>query len=187
MITRKVNNIRPGRSNITHLVRQPFNTLRTRLVILFKAPYAKVNGFLRIPFSTKIWSPHKRVVFGNKVQFGEGCIINCNIIFGNSILVAQNVAFVGRDDHTFNFIGSSIWNNPRGDSYQTVIEDDVWIGHGAIIIAGVRIGKGAIVAAGSVIVKDVKPYSIVGGNPAHFIKNRFSEYEIELHEKLLIV
>lgn len=56
----------------------------------------------------------------------------------------------------------------------TVIEPDVWIGHGAIIRSGVRIGTGSVVAAGSVVVKDVPPNSVFGGNPAKLIRNRFS-------------
>ena len=56
----------------------------------------------------------------------------------------------------------------------TTIGNDVWIGHGAIVIAGVTIGDGAIVAAGAVVTKDVPPYAIVGGIPAKVIKYRFA-------------
>lgn len=57
----------------------------------------------------------------------------------------------------------------------TIIGNDVWIGQGSIIRAGMRVGDGAIVAAGSVVVKDVPPYAIVGGNPARFIRMRIPE------------
>jgi len=133
----------------------------------------KSKGFVRIPISMYIFSPHKDVKFGHRVQFGRNCIIQCDIEFGNSILVARNVSFVGKDDHTFSMRGKTIWDSPRGDSFKTIVCDDVWIGHGAIIIAGVTIGTGSIIAAGSVVVKDVAPYTIVGGNPAKYIKNRF--------------
>lgn len=178
-------NVRPGRSVFVHKLRQPLNWLRTRALLLTKARYVKINGFVRIPFATKVWSPNKDISFGDRVQFGKGCIINCDIQFGNSILVAQNVAFVGRDDHTYNIVGKRIWDSPRGDKYKTIIEDDVWIGHGVIVIAGVRIGHGSIIAAGSVVTKDVEPYTILGGNPAKIIKYRFNKDEIELHESLL--
>jgi acetyltransferase-like isoleucine patch superfamily enzyme len=61
---------------------------------------------------------------------------------------------------------------------RTVIEHDVWIGNDAIVPGGVVIGTGAIVAAGSVVVKDVAPYAIVGGNPASFIRPRFDDVTI---------
>ena len=57
---------------------------------------------------------------------------------------------------------------------RVVIGHDVWIGHGAIILPGVRIGHGAVVAAGAVVTKDVPPYAIVAGVPARFLKWRFA-------------
>ncbi len=60
----------------------------------------------------------------------------------------------------------------RGDS--VIIGNDVWMGHGAIILPGVTIGDGAVVAAGAVVSKDVEPFQIVGGVPAKTIRSRFS-------------
>lgn len=58
----------------------------------------------------------------------------------------------------------------KGD---TIVGNDVWIGYEALIMPGVRIGNGAIVSSRSVVVSDVAPYSVVGGNPAKPIKHRF--------------
>lgn len=69
-------------------------------------------------------------------------------------------------------------------NYDVVIGNDVWIGYGATIIAGVKIGDGAIVAAGAVVTKDVEPYAVVGGVPAKTIKHRFPEEDIERLMKL---
>lgn len=65
-----------------------------------------------------------------------------------------------------------------------VVSDDVWSGIDTMVMSGVTIGQGAVVAARSVVVKDVPPYAIVGGNPAKIIKYRFSS---EIIEKLLKV
>ena len=61
---------------------------------------------------------------------------------------------------------------------KTLIESDVWIGNNVLIPGGVSVGTGAIIAAGSVVVKDVPPYAIVGGNPACLIRYRFKKDEI---------
>jgi phosphonate metabolism protein (transferase hexapeptide repeat family) len=60
-------------------------------------------------------------------------------------------------------------------AHAVAIGDDVWVGHGAIILPGRTVGAGAVVAAGAVVTKDVEPYVIVGGNPARPIRRRFSE------------
>lgn len=64
----------------------------------------------------------------------------------------------------------------RGD---IEIGNDVWIGYGSLIMPGVKIGDGAIIAAHSVVVKDIPPYTIAGGNPATAIKSRFSDADIQ--------
>ena len=68
---------------------------------------------------------------------------------------------------------------PYGDAVtrkNVVIDDFVWLGSNVIICGNVHIGEGAIVAIGSVVVKDVPPYAIVGGNPAKIIKYRDIEH-----------
>lgn len=60
----------------------------------------------------------------------------------------------------------------KGD---TVIGNDVWIGQNALILPGVHVGDGAIIGANSVVSKDVSPYTVVAGNPARVIRNRFDD------------
>lgn len=137
-----------------------------------------------------LWAKH-RIEFGNNCYIGRYSQIECDATIGNNLLCANNVAFIGKYDHNFKHIGvpirlaSQIMDKDyswKGLDSKVVIKDDVWIGYGSIILSGVVVGKGAIIAAGSVVVKDVKPYSIVGGNPAKFIKKRFTEQEIIEHE-----
>jgi acetyltransferase-like isoleucine patch superfamily enzyme len=100
-------------------------------------------------------------------------------------LIAHNVAFVGRDDHRYDIVGKTIWDSPRGDTGKCVVEEDVWIGHGAIVLSGVTIGRGSIVGAGAVVVDSVPRYAIVVGVPAEVVGWRFAAEEIVRHEAAL--
>jgi len=63
-------------------------------------------------------------------------------------------------------------------SSNTILGNDVWVGYGAMIMTGITIGDGAIIGARSLVTKNVEPYTIVGGNPAHPIRKRFDDATI---------
>ena len=91
--------------------------------------------------------------------------------------------------YPFGHINQHIFNNFNGQGHpatkgDVVIGNDVWIGQNVSLRPGVTIGDGAIVGGGSVIVKDVPPFAIVGGNPTKVIRYRFTPEQIE---KLLII
>lgn len=108
------------------------------------------------------------------------------LIIGNFCSIASNVMFVVSSDHPTDLISTYPFKTmlfdkgpdavSKGD---IVVDDDVWIGYGAIILSGVHIGQGAVVAAGAVVTKDVPPYAIVGGTPAKVIKYRFEQDVID--------
>jgi len=96
--------------------------------------------------------------------------VNESITIGSDVMIADAVSI--RDtDHVSTRTDKVILSQGVTTS-PVVIEDDVWIGHGATILKGVRIGRGSIVAAGAVVTKNVPSYSIVGGIPAKIIKSR---------------
>jgi acetyltransferase-like isoleucine patch superfamily enzyme len=165
------------------IIRYFINALRTFYILKIRYPWVKKKGFLRIPFNIKMWSPNKSIILGNKVQFGQNCRIQCDLEIGDEVLIAGNVSFIGRNDHNYNVIGSSIWNSPRGENLKTIIGNDCWIGHGVIILAGVKIGNGSVIAAGSVVTNNIDAYSIYGGVPAKKLKHRFTEDELNMHLK----
>ena len=90
--------------------------------------------------------------------------------------------------YVFAIFGNGWGNAIEGKTYPQKgninIGNDVWIGYNATIMAGVTIGDGAIIATNSTVVKDVEPYSIVGGNPANLIRKRFAEDKSEQLLKL---
>lgn len=110
---------------------------------------------------------------------------------GSFCSIADHV-YIGGNEHPLSWVSTSpifqkIENS--GSSFRfaefeinkqkrTSIGSDVWIGHGAIIKAGVNIGHGAVIGAGAVVTKDIPPYAIVGGVPAKVIKYRFDEQTI---------
>jgi acetyltransferase-like isoleucine patch superfamily enzyme len=132
------------------------------------------------------FSPGRNIVFGDNVGIGYHCFFQCDIRVGNNVLIGSNSAFINSDDHNYNEIGKLLWESGRGDKYQIIVADDTWIGHGVTILTPAIIGRGAIVAAGSLVLKEVPPYSIVGGVPAKILKYRFSVEEIYNHESILI-
>lgn len=75
-----------------------------------------------------------------------------------------------------NLVGVEHPATTKGD---VIIGNDVWIAENVTIMSGVTIGDGSVIACNSHVVKDVEPYSLVGGNPAKFIKYRFTQDQIE--------
>jgi len=106
---------------------------------------------------------------------GAFCVfgVNSEIIIGKNVMISQCVTI--RDtNHKFSSLEEPMRTQGIVSS-PVLVEDDVWIGHGAIILKGVSIGTGAIISAGSVVTKTVPAYSIVGGVPAQIIGRRDSK------------
>ena len=118
----------------------------------------------------------------DKLIIGKYCSIGSGAVFMMAGNQGHRMDWVSTFPFYFqaNIFKSS--NNAYKKCGDTVIGDDVWIGSEAMIMAGVHIGSGAVIAARSVVTKDVAPYTIVGGNPAKVIKERF---DAETIEKLL--
>jgi virginiamycin A acetyltransferase len=113
---------------------------------------------------------------GDQLIIGKFCMIASNVKF---IMNGANHLTDSLSTYPFEIFGNGWENAMKGKSYPRKgdinIGNDVWIGYNATIMAGVTIGDGAIIATNSTVIKDVEPYSIVGGNPAKEIKKRFSK------------
>ena len=113
----------------------------------------------------------------DRLIIGKFCSIACGAKF---IFNCANHTLTSLSTYTFPLFFEE-WDLPKSEvatawdnKGDIVIGNDVWIGYDAVIMAGVTIGDGAIIGTRAVVVKDVEPYSIVGGIPAKEIRKRFS-------------
>ncbi|RTE53844.1 antibiotic acetyltransferase [Arenibacter aquaticus] len=116
---------------------------------------------------------------GDKLIIGKFCMIASDVCF---IMNGANHLSNAISAYPFAIFGKDWKHAMDNRNYpmkgNTVVGNDVWIGYKATIMPEVQIGDGAIIASNATVVKDVEPYSVVGGNPAKLIRKRFSEAEI---------
>ncbi|WP_099239428.1 Vat family streptogramin A O-acetyltransferase [Synechococcus sp. BDU 130192] len=118
---------------------------------------------------------------GDRLIIGKFCALARGVKF---IMNGGNHKIDGFSTYPFQIFGNG-WDKlplqPSDFPYKgdTIIGNDVWIGYEAVIMPGVHVGDGAIIAAKSVVVNDVPPYTIVGGNPAKCIRQRFTDEVIK--------
>ncbi len=123
---------------------------------------------------------------GDKLIIGKFCAIARGVRF---IMNGANHKTSGISTYPFQIFGNGwekVMPGPGELPYKgdTEIGSDVWIGYDALIMPGVKIGNGAIISARAVVTSDVPPYTIVGGNPARAIRQRFSEKQIKMLETI---
>lgn len=164
-------------------------------ILLDKIKSIKARRCMAKLMSDQMYSLQLREIYKTKYGidvglYSYGCFdyrrFNRGVIFGRYCSVADSVLRFGRNHpmrkitmHPFFYNKSLGYVDSDILSYSNcVIEDDVWIGANSVILPKVQcIGRGSVIAAGSIVTKDVGRYSIVAGNPARVIGERFSEDE----------
>ncbi|MEC4817145.1 MAG: acyltransferase [Scytonema sp. PMC 1069.18] len=125
-----------------------------------------------------------------------GCVDDTRINIGQETFIGPSVCIAGPGDimigkrcliaaHTGIYANNHNFSDPiEPIKYQgisrvgIVIEDDCWIGHGAVILDGVTVGQGSVIGAGAVVTKDIPPFSVAVGVPARIIKSRTSSKQL---------
>lgn len=157
-----------------------------RLVFLkniIKSPQIIVDDYTYYDDPDDVYNFEKNVLYlfdfiGDKLIIGKFCQIGAGVRF---IMNGANHSLDGLSTYPFKIFGK-VWSEAKlksvskGDS---IIGNDVWLGCNATIMPGVHIGDGAIIGSNSLVTKDVEPYTIIGGNPAKIIRQRFDDKTIE--------
>lgn len=139
--------------------------------IIFKLLLGSYHLSSYIDYRVYIRYPSKLYI-GEKTTINRGCKFfnsfhfkDVTITIGNRVAIAPGVIFLAA--------GHDYTQLSLPDTAASIcIKDDVWIGYGSKIMAGVTIGQGAVVAAGSLVTKNVEPYTVVAGIPSKYIKKR---------------
>ena len=171
--------VRPGLARLVRrLVREPESPPRNELQELRDAGIVVMGRY-------SYGNPRVRTFVGDSSR----------VLIGSFVSIADGVEFIPGGNHRVDWVSTYPfrWNfklpgaledgHPasKGD---IVVGNDVWLGTGARILSGVTIGDGAVVGAGAVVSRDVRPYSIVVGNPAREASRRFDDEQVEALQRI---
>jgi acetyltransferase-like isoleucine patch superfamily enzyme len=171
----------PDLSMISDFVRKVYTRLAAEFEPLFTAQNRHLAGY-----QIGEWT------YGTpKVRFGD---LGATLTIGRFCSISRGVVILLGGEHHTDWITTypfnKIFNDARGftghphTKGDVVIGHDVWIGQDVLILSGVAIGNGAVIGARAVVARDVKPYSIVAGNPAQHIRFRFTPDVIDALQRV---
>jgi acetyltransferase-like isoleucine patch superfamily enzyme len=132
----------------------------------------RIDAFVKIKFA----GGTADITIGRDCQLNSGCVLYSGngIVIGDGVLVAANVVFAPT-----NHAIADVTRPMRSQGFAPsrggiIVESDVWIGAGAVLLDGAKIGRGAVIGALSLIRGEVAPYAIVVGNPARTVGSRMA-------------
>lgn len=108
---------------------------------------------------------------GDRSDIGMDALVIGPLDVGRDVMMGPRCILLS-SSHAFASVDVPMNRQGFLDDRPIVIEDDVWVGAGTIVLPGVRIGTGSIVGAGSVVTNDVPPRTVVAGNPARVVRSR---------------
>lgn len=146
-----------------------FNAVRVYLVKHIAKHAGEIDTINRLVY----FGNGANLILGDHCGIGAGTSIPNDTVIGDYTIVSRDV-FILHGNHKFDDPNIPIKLQGSQPDKQCIIEDDCWIGMRSYLTPGRHVKKGTIVAACSVLTKDFPKYSIVGGNPAKFLKSRLN-------------
>lgn len=113
----------------------------------------------------------KKIKIGSYVRINEHVFLQGEIDIGNHVMIAPYTAIYTKA-HQHSQVEVPMVLQGDSKTKKVTIANNAWLGRNVVVLPGITIGEGAIVGANSVVTKDVAPFSIVGGVPAKFIRER---------------
>lgn len=125
-----------------------------------------------VKISRNSYFSYKNILLGDDVYIGPNAMflsLIAEIIIGNKVMFGPNVTII-TGDHRYDKQDVYMYDISNDEKKEendqdVIIEDDVWVGAGVIILKGVKIGKGSVIGAGSIVTKDIPPYTVFVGSP----------------------
>lgn len=134
----------------------------------------EINARISVKAGAKVEIGHHTTTRGANIGAVNSITIGNYVIISNSVTIYDNnnhpTSEVKRMEMSQSGFHGQLWKWSHSSHAPIVIEDNVWVGQGVVILKGVTIGHGSVVAMNSVVTKSVPPHSIVAGNPAKVVK-----------------
>lgn len=147
----------------------------------YKKQVLKTSEFVKGPiYVNGLTYVNSKTILGSNIHFnGLKILGNGKVVIGDNFHSGMDCILL---TEVHNYKGTKIPYDETNILKEIIIEDNVWLGHGVMLLGSIKIGEGAIIQAGAVVVKDVPKYAIAGGNPAKVFKYR----DEELYKKLKV-
>ncbi len=166
------------------IIKLKLNGVRFKLRVLGNSFYVNNQGKITIGNRVSLHSFPNGTIYRTSlstyypeavIEIGNNCNINGTVIHSNQFVSIGNKCMLGpgtviADNDSHRISVDPVERRRKAVSKPIIIKDNVWVGMNCLILKGVIIGENSIVAAGSVVVKEVPPNTLVGGNPAKVLK-----------------